>query len=99
MKAYAAMGLLHAGIAVALRAAGGFTPMTSSSSTSAMPRPLPAVAAVTGAVIAVGAAYVLRGPAKVERPAPPRDSRCTGSPDWVCRGTLIAVFPPRTSTI
>lgn len=25
MKAYAAMGLLHAGIAVALRAAGGFT--------------------------------------------------------------------------
>jgi len=29
MKAYAAMGLLHAGIAVALRAAGGFTPMTS----------------------------------------------------------------------
>jgi hypothetical protein len=26
MKAYAAMGLLHAGIAVALRAAGGFTP-------------------------------------------------------------------------
>ena len=66
MKAYAAMGLLHAGIAVALRAAGGFTPMTSSSSTSAMPRPLPAMAAVTGAVIAVGAAYVLRGPAKVE---------------------------------
>jgi len=41
VKAYAAMGLLHAGIAVALRAAGGFTPMTSSSSTSAMPRPLP----------------------------------------------------------
>lgn len=33
MKAYATMGLLHAGIAVALRAAGGFTPMTSSSST------------------------------------------------------------------
>jgi hypothetical protein len=31
MKAYAAMGLLHAGIAAALRAAGGFTPMTSSS--------------------------------------------------------------------
>jgi hypothetical protein len=28
MKAYAAMGLLHAGIAVALRAAGGSTPMT-----------------------------------------------------------------------
>ena len=55
MKAYAAMGLLHAGIAVALRAAGGFTPTTSSSSTSANPRPLPA--------------------------------------------TLIAVFPPRTSTI
>jgi hypothetical protein len=26
MKAYAAMGLLHAGIAVALRAAGGGTP-------------------------------------------------------------------------
>ena len=26
MKPYAAMGLLHAGIAVALRAAGGFTP-------------------------------------------------------------------------
>ena len=45
MKAYAAMGLLHAGIAVALRAAGGFTPMTSSSSTSAMPRPVPAMAA------------------------------------------------------
>ena len=66
MKAYAAMGLLHAGIAVALRAAGGFTPMTSSSSTSAKPRPLPAMAAVTGAVIAVGAACVLRGPAKVE---------------------------------
>ncbi len=37
MKAYAAMGLLHAGIAVALRAAGGFTPMTSSSSTSQSP--------------------------------------------------------------
>ena len=66
MKAYAAMGLLHAGIAVALRAAGGFTPMTSSSSTSTKPRPLPAMAAVTGAVIAVGAAYVRRGPAKVE---------------------------------
>jgi len=49
MKAYAAMGLLHAGIAVALRAAGGFTPMTSSSSTSTKPRPLPAMAAVTGA--------------------------------------------------
>ena len=31
MEGYAAMGLLHAGIAVALRAAGGFTPMTSSS--------------------------------------------------------------------
>ena len=31
-----------------------------------MPRLLPAMAAVTGAVIAVGAAYVLRGPAKVE---------------------------------
>jgi len=41
--------LLHAGIAVALRAAGGFTPMTSSSSTSTKPRPLPAMAAVTGA--------------------------------------------------
>jgi len=66
MKAYTAMGLLHAGIAVALRAAGGFTPMTSSSSTSTKPRPFPAMAAVTGAVIAVGAAYVLRGPAKVE---------------------------------
>ena len=66
MKAHAAMGLLHPGIAVAPRAAGGFTPMTSSSSTSAKPRPLPAMAAVTGAVIAVGAAYVLRGPAKVE---------------------------------
>jgi hypothetical protein len=63
MKAYAAMGLLHAGIAVALRAAGGFTPMTSSSSTSTKPRPLPAMAAVTGAV------------------------------------TLVAVFPPCTSTI
>ena len=66
MKAYAAMGLLHAGIAVALRAVGGFTPMTSSSSASTKPRPLPAMAAVTAAVIAVGAAYVLRGPAKVE---------------------------------
>jgi hypothetical protein len=33
---------------------------------STMPRLLPAMAAVTGAVIAVGAAYVLRGPAKVE---------------------------------
>jgi hypothetical protein len=66
VKAYAAMGLLHAGIAVALRAAGGFTPMTSSSSTSTKPRPLPAMAAATGAVIAVGAAYVLRGPANVE---------------------------------
>ena len=99
MKAYAAMGLLHAGIAVALRAAGGFTPMTSSSSTSAMPRPLPAVAAVTGAVIAVGAAYVLRGPAKVERPAPPRDSRCTGSPDWVCRGHPDRRISPMHSTI
>ena len=99
MKAYAAMGLLLAGIAVALRAAGGFTPMTSSSSTSAMPRPLPAMAAVTGAVIAVGAAYVLPGPRRSRRPAPPRDSRCTGSPDVVCRGTLIAVFPPCTSTI
>jgi len=31
VKAYAAMGLLGAGIAVALRAASGFTPMTSSS--------------------------------------------------------------------
>jgi hypothetical protein len=37
MKAYAATGLLHAGIAVAPRAAGGFTPMTSSSSTPASP--------------------------------------------------------------
>jgi hypothetical protein len=66
VEGYAAMGLLHAGIAVAPRAAGGFTPMTSSSSTPTKPRPLPAMAAVTGAVIAVGAAYVLRGPAKVE---------------------------------
>ena len=65
MKPYAAMGL-HAGIAVALHAAGGFTPMTSSSSTSTRPRSLPVMAARTGAVIAVGAAYVLRGPAMVE---------------------------------
>ena len=64
MKAYAAMGLLHAGIAVALRTA-----------------------------------YVLPGPRRSRRPTPPRDSRCTGSPDEVCRGTLIAVFPPCTSTI
>jgi len=40
--------------------------MTSSSSTPTKPRPLPAMAAVTGAVIAVGAAYVLLGPAKIE---------------------------------
>ena len=58
MKAYAAMGLLHAGIAVALRAAGGFTPMTSSSSTSAKPRPLPAMAG--------GCRVRTAGPAKVE---------------------------------
>ena len=45
VKAYAAMGLLHAGIAVALRAAGGFTPMTSTGSTSKCPRPPTAMAA------------------------------------------------------
>ena len=67
MKAHAAMGLLHAGIARrAARRRRLHADDIELIDIGKAPDRSPAMAAVTGAVIAVGAAYVLRGPAKVE---------------------------------
>ena len=66
MEGYAAMGLLHAGIAVALRAAGGFTPMTSSSSTSTKPSTAPGHGGCDRRGHRGGRRVRTAGPAKVE---------------------------------